>query len=70
MKTEQDSCGRARRGELHLTTCNWDQYRQVGSSATDRYMLADGILVSPAGTVKADEHTQIIGVLCSFVGGV
>lgn len=62
MKTKRDRCERACRRDLHMTSCDWEQYLKLGHQAEDQYDLVDGILLTRAGLRKDDEHTRNHGL--------
>lgn len=64
VQMEHDRCERVCRGALHLTPCDWKQYRQLRHQAEGQHDLSEGALVSPAGPEREDEHTKIIVGFC------
>lgn len=61
-------CERACCEEMHLTPCDWEKYLELGHQVEDQYDLVDGILVSRAGVVEHEGHTQIAAWICSLMG--
>lgn len=70
VQTEKNRCEPGCSGELHPSPCGWLPYLELQHREEDPYVSVDGSLVSPAGLVRGDENTHIIGKPCSLTGQV
>lgn len=67
METEQDFCELFCRRGLHLTSCDRKKCMELEHRAGEQYSLMDGTLLSRAFMVVSDEHTKVVGRLCSLI---